>query len=546
MPVRTFGHCAITRRSADTFTVPTRGNGSARRIVVGLSIAAVVGALGPLAVAATGDVTGYDVPTPMALPHGVVTGPDDAIWFTERAANQIGRLDASGTFTEYPLEGSDPTVIVVGPDGNLWFTEQAGNRIGRIDPAGALVEWELSNPASAPAGIAAGADGNLWITLRAASAIGRLSPDLLTYDEFATPTPDALPTSIVAGPDGNLWFTERAVDKLGRVAVDGTIDEFDLPSGSLATGIAVGSDGNLWVTLRARNSIAKVSTDGTLLAEYVIPSENANASWITPGPGGDLWFTETGPDKVGRVTTSGAFTEYALATGANAQGITHGPDGLPWFAEGNANRIARLELSTPDETAPTIEIRTPTDDTVLLLGAWLPSDYGCTDEPGGSGLVRCEGPVPSGDGVPTDLLGARRFRVEAEDAAGNASSAATHYLVFRSVEGTIFAGAARPGGWLTLELGMDLVDRGVSPLASAVSTPVACGDPSQALGIPEDAAVRWRVDPRGVLVLRWDTDRNWGGQCRMLTVTFAAPGWEGPSASFLAVFADGNGGGRGV
>ena len=521
-----------------------RGIGPAGRIAVGLLTASIVGTLGPLAVAATGDVTGYDVPSAAALPHGVVAGPDDAIWFTERSANQIGRLDLSGTFTEYALEGTDPTVIVVGPDGNLWFTEQAGNRIGRISTAGALVEWELSNPASAPAGIAAGPDGNLWITLRAASAIGRLSPDLLVYDEFATLTSSALPTSIVAGPDGNLWFTERAVDKLGRISVDGTIDEFDLPSGSLATGIAVGSDGNLWVTLRARNSIAKVATDGTLLAEYPIPSADANASWITPGPGGDLWFTETGPDKVGRVTTSGVFTEYTLAAGANAQGIAQGPDGAPWFAEGNANRIARIDLSSPDEAAPTIQIRTPADDSVLLLGSWLPSDYGCADEDGGSGLQRCEGPVASGEGTPTDVLGARRFRVEAEDAAGNASAAATNYLVFRSVEGTLFAGAARPGGWLTLELGMDLVDRGASPLATAVSTQVACGDPRQALGTAEPAAIRWRVDPRGVAMLRWDTDRTWGGQCRTLTLSFAAPGWDGPSATFLAVFADGPGSGR--
>lgn len=521
-----------------------RGIGPARRIVVGLVTASVVGMLGPLAVAATGDVTGYVVPTPTASPYGVVTGPDGAIWFTERAANQIGRLDPSGTFTEFALEGTDPTVIVVGPDGNLWFTEQAGNRVGRISTAGDLAEWEASNPDSAPAGIAAGPDGNLWITLRTASAIGRLSPDLLTYDEFPTPTPSALPTSIVAGPDGNLWFTERGVDQLGRIAVDGSIDEFGLPASSVATGIAAGPDGNLWVTLRGRNSIAKVATDGTLLAEYVIPTANANAGWITSGPRGDLWFTETGPDKIGRVTTSGAFTEYPLAGGANAQGIAEGPDGLPWFAEGNANRIATIDISAPDVAAPTIDIRTPADDTVLLLGAWLPADYGCVEEDGGSGLVGCDGPVASGDGVPTATLGARRFRVEAEDAAGNTAAAVTHYLVFRSVEGTLFAGPTRPGAWLTLELGMDLADRTTNPLATAVSQHVACGDPSQALGAPEAAAMRWRVDPRGVAVLRWDTDRTWGGQCRMLTLTFAAPGWEGPSASFLAVFADGNGGGR--
>ena len=37
-------------------------------------------------------------------------------------------------FTEYPITtaGSAPTGITQGPDGALWFTEAAANKIGRI------------------------------------------------------------------------------------------------------------------------------------------------------------------------------------------------------------------------------------------------------------------------------------------------------------------------------------------------------------------------------------------------------------------------------
>lgn len=495
----------------------------------------LVAVAGPRAIAAEGDITGFDIPTLGSLPQGVARGSDGAIWFTERFVGVIGRL-SGGAITEYrlPQPGSDPTGITPGPDGNLWFVEQIANQIGRISTSGSLDEFPVIAPGSAPTDIVAGPDGALWFTERAASQIGRITVDGQTMDEWPTPTLRSAPTALTVGPDGALWFTERSAAILGRITTGGSMTEFALPVGSLPSGIAAGTDGNLWVTLRGRNSIVRVTTAGVVDDEFVLPTLDAGASHIEAGPQGALWFTESAANKIGRIAVDGTITEFPLAVGASPQGITEGADGMPWFAEGNANRIARLELSSgpTDEAAPVIEIGSPADGALFLLGQRVAADYACTDEPNGSGVAVCDGPVPDGERVPTDVLGAHPFVVRAADVAGNRAEASTTYLVFRSLDGTLLEPSPRPGAWLTLSLGMDLAHRAGNPLAIATSQQVGCAD-GAAMGSVEPASVRTRVTHEGTLELRWDTSRTWAGTCRRLTLTFSANGWEGVPATFF-------------
>jgi len=67
----------------------------------------------------------------------MATGPDGAIWFTERYGNALGRVTTSGEFTELPVPTPDgfPFGIAPGPDGAMWFTEYSANKIGRIGQA---------------------------------------------------------------------------------------------------------------------------------------------------------------------------------------------------------------------------------------------------------------------------------------------------------------------------------------------------------------------------------------------------------------------------
>src|SRR6266700_4797254 len=132
----------------------------------------------PSALALSGKIREFAVPTANSRPVGITAGPDGALWFTENNTNKIGRITTAGVVTEFavPTANSVPAAITAGPDGNLWFTEFGGNNIGRISPTG---KHQLA--------------------------------------EFAIPTANSGPSRITAGPDGNLWFTEGIGNKIGQL-----------------------------------------------------------------------------------------------------------------------------------------------------------------------------------------------------------------------------------------------------------------------------------------------------------------------------------------
>ena len=98
-------------------------------------------------------VTEFNIPTTVTSdPFSIVAGPDGALWFTERFANAIGRIDTSGNITEFtvPSVVSFPQVITAGPDNALWFTETFTSKIGRIDTSGNITEFDLPDPGAGP------------------------------------------------------------------------------------------------------------------------------------------------------------------------------------------------------------------------------------------------------------------------------------------------------------------------------------------------------------------------------------------------------------
>lgn len=80
-----------------------------------------------------------------AGPAVITAGPDGNLWFTEggggsgASSNSLGRITTSGVVTEFPAStpysGSNYVQlhgIVTGPDSALWYTELRSNRIGRM------------------------------------------------------------------------------------------------------------------------------------------------------------------------------------------------------------------------------------------------------------------------------------------------------------------------------------------------------------------------------------------------------------------------------
>lgn len=84
---------------------------------------------------------------------GAVAGPDGAMWFT--SSTLIGRITVSGAATYYriPSGASTSGFITQGRDGAVWFTEEAANKIGRISMQGQITEYAVPTANAKPLGI---------------------------------------------------------------------------------------------------------------------------------------------------------------------------------------------------------------------------------------------------------------------------------------------------------------------------------------------------------------------------------------------------------
>lgn len=208
-----------------------------------------------------GAVTEFALPAGTERPFGIARGPDDKLWVTEIAGNQILRVELDGSVSgqfAIPSAASNASHIVAGGDGNLWFLENGATterKIGRITTAGVITEFPLTTTARL-SDIVAGPDGNVWFT-EDVMCVPYCSTSYYTqvfadgsYTRFG-PTPPM--RAITTGADGNLWaiLQSRFAYTLARIQPDGSLTEFCPASCNLffilGHGIAAGADGKIWL-----------------------------------------------------------------------------------------------------------------------------------------------------------------------------------------------------------------------------------------------------------------------------------------------------------
>ncbi len=305
-------------------------------------------------------------PPPPALPTGLVIQPSSlaedtqgSLWFTILGIPKAGRLDRSGSLSEFTLPPvSFGANMIYGPDGDLWmvgitaFGSTVGGNIIKLTPAGSSTFYELPGTL-VPEGLTVGPDGNLWFTAweganpDGAVAIGRVTTaGAITV--FPLPERATGPATITSGPEHSLWFTESPVGRIGRVALDGKVLEYHLPrKGSLPAQIAAGSDGNIWFTENFSDRVARMTPKGQI-TEFTLPVSGQYEA-IVPGPDGNLWIAVNFPTSlpgsrfgsapnstagaIVRMTTNGAATVFPIPSGANITGLIARRDGTLSFTE---------------------------------------------------------------------------------------------------------------------------------------------------------------------------------------------------------------------
>jgi hypothetical protein len=187
-----------------------------------------------------------------------------------------------------------------------------------------------------------------------------------------------------------------------------------------------------------------------------------------------------------------------------------------------------------DSTAPAIELRSPRDGAVYRLDEQVVADYGCADEPGGSGVASCVGTVADGAALDTTSVGEQSFRVEAADSAGNTAAARSAYRVAYDFEGFLWPVRNRPhvNLWragalvpIRFELGgdqgLEVIEDGWPQVAQ-----VECGSGAEPAHGEQARHPRWSRelvyrDRSARYIFRWRTERGWAGSCRQLMLKLA-------------------------
>ncbi len=202
------------------------------------------------------------------------------IWFTQRAAKQIGKVNiATGETTYYPIphQGGNPETIIVDSSGYVWFAEipcMAGSGpafIARFDPQTETFTEYLVNSSwwngyagsirLLPAGLAEGLDGRIWFNDRAsAHHIGYIEPDTGNVVSFGAQPPSFSWGSwdIAVNSNGDIWYSNGQVCYAGSCdhAIESLVS-FDEASGThefrgVVNTYVLSQDsaGNIWFSTR--------------------------------------------------------------------------------------------------------------------------------------------------------------------------------------------------------------------------------------------------------------------------------------------------------
>jgi poly(3-hydroxybutyrate) depolymerase len=290
----------------------------------------------------------FRLPEPGAEPFDVAIGSDGSVWFTEFAANKIGRISRTGVITQFavPTAKSGPYQITAGADGAMWFTEYNTTKIGRVSSAGRITEFQIPGLSYGGAAITAAPTGEV-LSPDPAGFVNVISPSG-PVTRIHVPADLGLPFALARLRDGTLWLSELTgfyefsryllafPDGSGQPSLTVT-----LPSPlSDVVALAAGPGDSVWFADFGGSDVGEVSAHGQVSLLAADPGLGG-LSDVVAGPGGSMWFTEQ-DGIVGRVASDGHVAELALPPTSNATAIAAGPGNSVWVAEPGRDALAEI------------------------------------------------------------------------------------------------------------------------------------------------------------------------------------------------------------
>jgi virginiamycin B lyase len=173
----------------------------------------------------TGKMTLTKVPTPHAVPYGIVILPNNTPFFCEFGTNKLATIDPKAmTIREYSLANANarPRRLALAPDGSIFYTDFARGYLGHFDPAQGKLLKEWPSPGgsqSEPYGIAITHDGVVWYSESGVmpNTLIKFDPKSETFSREGIPSGGGVVRNMVATPDRRLYLACSGVNKVAIV-----------------------------------------------------------------------------------------------------------------------------------------------------------------------------------------------------------------------------------------------------------------------------------------------------------------------------------------
>lgn len=198
----------------------------------------------------TGKVTLHKTPTSDSDPYTLILDAVDNIWFTEKKAGKLAKLErSSGVIAEYPV-GNDPYSLLIDKRGNVWVTRKAADKLVKFDPKTGLITELSFGKGSQPRRMAMTPDGTLWVALYGTGKLAKIDPVAnREVKEYELPGgPNAGPYAVNADADGRVWVSEIQTDNVIMFDPRGeTMRVFKIPTRDIGVrNAAIDAEGRYW------------------------------------------------------------------------------------------------------------------------------------------------------------------------------------------------------------------------------------------------------------------------------------------------------------
>ena len=173
---------------------------------------------------ATGEVSVFRIPTPHAIPYGVVADRNDNIWIALWSGGKIVKFDTSNnSWTEFtaPTYPAHTRRLNVDYENNIWWgIYSAGKRPGKLvklsQATGKMTEWTIPQQNAEPYDVAADPEGNIWaadvgqrIDGEYGASLWKFDPRAEAFTFYPKPQRHADSPKIQVTTEGAVWYSPR-------------------------------------------------------------------------------------------------------------------------------------------------------------------------------------------------------------------------------------------------------------------------------------------------------------------------------------------------